>query len=354
MVEPGGPNAAWDEFVDSTAGGDHVQTSMWAGVKAVAGWRAARVIVRRDNRIIAGCQVLLRDIAGVGAVAYAPRGPVTNAFDPAVVQLILDGIDEIAARERVIYIKLQPPLGGEDAIPVLEARGFHASDLEAAPISTVRVKVNRTPENILAGMSAGHRSNVRKAGRKGVTVRVGEAEDMGTFMEILRGTSRRQGFTIYPDEYYATIWRLFASRDQGRLLISELDGRPLSSVLLVASGDTVLYKMGGWVGEPRNIHPNELTHYTGMLWARERGCEYYDLEGVPISWARAFNAGLDPDLPPRGDARFKLRFGGEVTIFPGPYDYAYKPLLALAARRVAGLGSSQHFIARRLLGRTLS
>ena len=109
---------------------------------------------------------------------------------------------------------------------------------------------------------------------------------------------------------------------------------------------------GGWVGEPRNIHPNELTHYEGMLWARECGCSYYDFAGVSRPWAQAFKAGHDPEPPQRGDARFKLRFGGEVTLLPGAYDYAYRPLLMRAMRRVAWVGLSPDDIASRLLGRT--
>ena len=67
---------AWDRFIAEVAGGAYQQSSRWAGVKAVVGWRAERVVVERDGAIVGGCQLLLRRLPILGAVAYAPRGPV--------------------------------------------------------------------------------------------------------------------------------------------------------------------------------------------------------------------------------------------------------------------------------------
>lgn len=40
---------AWDAFVASLPGGSHVQTSMWARVKAVVHWRAVRIMLLHDE-----------------------------------------------------------------------------------------------------------------------------------------------------------------------------------------------------------------------------------------------------------------------------------------------------------------
>jgi len=126
----------------------------------------------------------------------------------------------------------------------------------------------------------------------------------------------------------------------------------LSALLILAYGEGAMYKMGGWSGEPRSIHPNELAHWNAILWARERGYRYYDFEGISPKYARALHAGLDPAPPARGDARFKLGFGGEVALLPGTYDRAYRPLRAGAMRAAAGLGGRPAKAAYRLLGRT--
>ena len=57
---------AWDAFLAATPGGDHLQTSLWAQVKAPFGWRAARVVVTRDDRIVGGVQLLIRPLPLLG------------------------------------------------------------------------------------------------------------------------------------------------------------------------------------------------------------------------------------------------------------------------------------------------
>ena len=70
-IDRGDHNAEWDAWVASAPGGHHLQTSRWAQVKALAGWRAVRVIVRADGRIAGGCQMLVRDLPLSRRVAYA-------------------------------------------------------------------------------------------------------------------------------------------------------------------------------------------------------------------------------------------------------------------------------------------
>jgi lipid II:glycine glycyltransferase (peptidoglycan interpeptide bridge formation enzyme) len=346
-------NDAWDAFVDASPGGSHTQSSVWAEVKAQTGWRTARVIARRDGAIVAGAQLLLSDLPVVGPIAYSPRGPLSAEGHADALAGVLDGIDELAGRERLIQLKLQPPADRADIVPLLTGRGYRESDLEVAPFATLRVDVQRPSEEILASMRKGHRSNVGKSERKGVEIRAGTSDaDFETFLGLARATARRQGFPLYPVEYYETIWRGFG--DRSRIQFAEHEGKPMAGILLIAVSDTASYKVGGWSGERTNIHPNELNHFRAMEWARERGCRWYDFEGIPPTFARGLVAGRDVEIPERGDARFKLGFGGEVVVHPCTYDRDYRPVLARAlgwAGR-ARVGGNPHDLALRLLGRT--
>jgi peptidoglycan pentaglycine glycine transferase (the first glycine) len=346
-------NADWDAFVDVAPGGGHTQSSVWAQVKSQTGWRTSRVIARRDGEIVAGAQLLLNDLPLVGPVAYVPRGPLSVAGHDDAVERVLESIDDLAARERIIQLKLQPPADRADVVPLLLERGYVESDLEVAPFATLRVDVQRPPEEILADMRKGHRSNVRKSERKGVTTRVASTDaDFELFIELARATSQRQGFPLYPVEYYETIWREFGERS--RIQFAEHEGRTIAGILLIAVSDTTAYKVGGWSGERTNIHPNELNHFKAMEWARERGCRWYDFEGIPPTFARRLVSKQDVEIPDRGDARFKLGFGGEVVVHPCTYDRNYRPFLANILHRAgrARVGGNPHDLAMRLLGRT--
>lgn len=347
LVDP-----AWDKFVEATPGGTYQQTSMWAAVKSLVDWRPIRIVLSRDNVIIAGCQAFIRPVARLGTVAYVPHGPLVADGDPATLAAVLDAVQDLVKQERFLYLKLQPPPDSADMAGTLRQRRFIPSGLDTAPRLTVRVDLRRSPDAMLAAMRARTRTYIRQAQRRGVVVRDGSDKELPAFYELVEATSRRQGFTPYPRRYYEGIWRSFHEHGHAHLLLAEYQGEVLSSTLLVAFGESVVYKMGGWSGRRRDVRPNELLHWAGMQWGRDHGYRYYDLEGIDRAVGEAILAGRDgKELPDSGTTHFKLGFGGEVTRLPGSYDYARQPLLRLGLRWVAPRLDRLTPIAQRLLGR---
>lgn len=339
----------WDRFVAAAPGGTYQQTSMWAQVKSVAGWRPVRIALTADGAVVAGCQVLVRRVAGLG-VGYVPHGPLVAEADSATLSAVLDGLRQLVRRERVTYLKLQPPPDTIDMTGALGERGFVPSGLDPAPRMTVRVDVRQPPEAILAAMRGRTRTYIRQSQRRGVVTREGGDAELPVFCDLVEAMSRRKGYSPYSRGYYEQIWRGFSGR--AHLLLAEYQGEILSSTLLLAFGDTVSYKMGGWSGEHREIHPNELLHWAGMQWAREHGYRYYDFEGIDPAVGEAVLAGRDyTDLAVPGITRFKLGLGGEVTRFPGCHDYAPQPLLRAALPWLTPRIERLTPIAHRLAGR---
>src|SRR5262245_40638893 len=289
------PDVAWDRFIEMVDGGTYQQTSMWAQVKSVVGWQAERLVVEREGKIIGGCQLLIRRLP-VAAIAYAPRGPVIPDRDPAVLDLILASIHRVARRRRVLYLAVQPPPGRHDLASDLEARGLVKSDLEIAPRATVRIALQRSAEALFGAMREATRRNVRKARRLDVTVREGSQADFPLFWDLLTATALRQDFSLYPSQYYEKIWRAFAAHGDAVLLKAEHRDAVLAMHLLIGLGDTVVYKMGGWSGAGKDLHPNELLHWTDIEWARRSGYRYYDFDDISLPVARAVLA--REDMPP--------------------------------------------------------
>lgn len=345
LADPG-----WDRFVEATPGGTYQQTSMWAQVKSMAGWRPVRIGLSADDAILAGCQVLVRRVSRLGAIGYVPHGPLVANGDGAALFAVLDAVLELARQERLLYLKLQPPPDSADMTSALRERQFVPSCVDLAPRVTVRVDLRRPPDTILAAMRARSRTYIRQAQRRGAVVREGGEEELPVFCDLVEAISRRRGYSPYPRAYYEQIWRSFPGR--AHLLLAEHKGNILASILLLAFGDTVSYKMGGWSGTHRDVRPNELLHWEGMQWARDRGYRYYDLEGIEPTDGEAILSGRDianRDL--HGLTHFKLGLGGDVTGFPGCYDYARQPLLRLALPWVAPRFGLLTPIADRLAGR---
>jgi lipid II:glycine glycyltransferase (peptidoglycan interpeptide bridge formation enzyme) len=320
-ISEGSPHPEWDDWVAATRGGHHLQTSGWGYVKAGAGLHARRVLLRRRGELVGGCQLLTRHIPVLGGLGYVPRGPLLASRDPELLDAVLDALRGLIRKHRIAVVKIQPPVDRADMPGLLESRGLVARDLHTAPVASVVVDVgsDRDEDEIFRGLRATTRRRVRQARKHGVTVRSGTADDLPVLQEILAATAQRQGFAPYTADYYRRMWAAFGTSGHARLLIAEHQGVPLSAALLIAFGDTVLYKIGGW-GDVEGSPPgaNELMHWTGITWAREAGYRYYDFEGVPLDVANAVRSG-NAEVR-HGVAFFKLGFGGDVVIYPGTYD----------------------------------
>jgi lipid II:glycine glycyltransferase (peptidoglycan interpeptide bridge formation enzyme) len=267
---------------------------------------------------------------------------------------VLDALRPLARRERILYLKVQPPAGGEATEPLLRARGFVASAYPAAQVATVRVDVQRDPEEILAGMRPQRRRNIRKGARVGITVRTAGAEGLAAFAALLDDTRGRrgEGFSPYAIDVYGDMLRLFGE-SHAQLLLAAHDGEVLSGTLLIAYGDTVVVLMSAWSGKSANLHPNEVMHWHGMQWARDNGFRYFDFDGIQESVARATLAGERvPEAELEGNTAYKLAMGGEVAVYPSAYDRSFHPLLAWSTRVLAPrVNPGEMNALRRLRGR---
>jgi peptidoglycan pentaglycine glycine transferase (the first glycine) len=347
VSDEGEANPEWDCFVANAPGGHHIQTSMWARVKATAGWRANRLVLRRSGEIVGGCQLLWQSLGGLVRVAYVSRGPLVALDQPGELKALLDALEETARRKKLTYLKMQPPTDRHDLERVLEGRGFYRSPLDTSPIASVRIDLHRSPEQLLAAMAPRIRRNIRQSEREDLTIRAGGRDDLPKFFEILQQTAERQRFNNYPLDYWTRVWDEFAPGGWARLFFAELKGRVISAILLIGYGDTVIYKIGGWTGERTKARPNESMHWAAMQWARASGYHYYDLEGIPLTVARAILAG-DSQTGVEGVAAFKLNLGGKVVVYPGTYDALFQPMRALLAQWLNNRG---HWLVRFLVGR---
>jgi lipid II:glycine glycyltransferase (peptidoglycan interpeptide bridge formation enzyme) len=351
-VEYGSDGSEWDSFLSATEGGHHAQSTMWAQVKSRVGWQASRIIVRRRSEIVGGVQLLTRSVARGVSVGFAPRGPLLPSSDPRALDVLHRALLDFGREQRIRYLKVQPSAASTDLVPALRRRGWTLSALEAAPTATVRVDLTPSQDEILGAMRQSTRRMVRQSMRRGLRMRIGGGDDLATYLEIVKATSRRQGFSPYPPQYYETIWRAFVPSDRACLMFAELDGHALSSTLLVGFGNTVTYKLGGWTGERTNVRPNEAIHFAGMCWAKERGYHYYDFDGIDKHVALELRRhGELPDAARRGVAHFKLGFGGQVQLMPGALDIAPSLLLRPAVRMIAPRVDRYRSLAHKALGR---
>jgi lipid II:glycine glycyltransferase (peptidoglycan interpeptide bridge formation enzyme) len=321
--------ADWDRLVAGRSGGHVLQSWAWGELKTQFGWQVQRLALGSGGVGVPCAQVLYRALpAKLGTIAYIPRGPVADFEDMAALRELLEAIQPLAREQGAICLKIEPNLeDGAGLARHLQALGCRPSPQEIQPRRTILVDLSTDLDTILSRMKQKTRYNIRLAGRKGVTVRVGEEADLPAFYELMEITAQRDGFAIHSQDYYQAAHQLFVHSGLGCLLLAEHDGRLLAGLVAFALGDMACYMYGASANEGRKRMPTYLLQWEAMRWAKERGCQFYDLWGVPDE----DEATLEEDFTRRSDGlwgvyRFKRGFGGRLVRTVGAWDLVYAPL----------------------------
>ena len=301
----------WNHFLAQRPNAHLLQTGEWGELKSAFGWKPVR-IVAGDS----GVQILFRKLPLGFTVGYIPKANVAP--------FLLSEIDSVCKQNRAIFLKLEPD--SWDSTFILPPSSFILSKRNIQPPRTIIIDIRGSEEDILARMKPKTRYNTRLAEKKGVTVRAWD--DVEAFHKMMLVTGGRDGFGIHSLEYYKRAYELLHLKGLGEILVAEYEGKPLAALFVARNGHRAYYLYGASTDEERNRMPTYLLQWEAMKWAKARGCEEYDLWGIPDE----DEATLEANFESRHDGlwgvyRFKRGFGGELKRAAQAMDRVYNPLL---------------------------
>ena len=245
-------------------------------------------------------------------------------------------IDSLCKRYRAIFLKLEPDLWQDSETDShIPDSHWRVSPHNIQPPRTLILDLRRSEDEILARMKQKTRYNIRLAEKKGVTVR--SWNDLQAFHRMMLLTGSRDAFGVHSLEYYGRAYDLLHPKQMGELLLAEYNAKPLAALFVARSGERAYYLYGASTDEERNRMPTYLLQWEAMKWAKARGCEEYDLWGVPDE----DEGTLETDFEKRKDGlwgvyRFKRGFGGQLRRAVQAMDRVYNPLLYWAYLRFIG------------------
>lgn len=305
----------WNEFINKHPNTHILQSGAWGELKSSFGWKAVRIISGD-----CGAQVLFRKLPGGFTIAYVPKGPVGLASS------LFSELDQICREERAIFLKVEPDIWEPDkAILLVEAAGWKKTK-PIQPQRTALVSLEGSEEEILERMKQKTRYNIRLAGKKEIVVRL--SNDIEAFHKMTEITGKRDGFGVHKVSYYQKALDLFRPSGAVELLMAYYAERPIAGLVVFAQGNTAWYMFGASTDEERNRMPTYLIQWEAMKWAKNRGCNVYDLWGIPDT----DEENLEEEFLKKhsheglwGVYRFKRGFGGDVLRSVGAWDRIYYP-----------------------------
>jgi lipid II:glycine glycyltransferase (peptidoglycan interpeptide bridge formation enzyme) len=320
----------WDDFVAGHRQGHLLQMTPWGELKSQFGWSVERVaLLAPSGTIVAGAQILCRRLPfGLGKLAYVPRGPVLDWQNAASTQQLIAALDQVARARGALAVTIEPdlPFTPENSARVAQA-GFVPGTVTVQPRRTLLVDITVNEDQILAAMKSKTRYNIRLAARKGVTVRQGTSADVEIFNDLMAVTGDRNDFSVRNPEYYRAAFDFFDQTGWVGLFLAEYQGEPLAGLMAYALGNTAWYFFGASSDAHRNLMAPYAVQWAAMRWAKAKGCQVYDLWGVPDEEETT----LESRFTQRQDGlwgvyRFKRGFGGRLTRTIGPWDRIRSPL----------------------------
>jgi lipid II:glycine glycyltransferase (peptidoglycan interpeptide bridge formation enzyme) len=328
----------WNQFLSSHPNAHLLQTGEWGELKSSFGWKPVRIVSGE-----VGAQLLFRKLPLGFTVGYVPKLAIN--FQPsALSQEFWREIDSVCKKNRAMFFKLEPDLWNDqklDALALSEVEGwnltFRTSPHNIQPPRTLIIDIEDSEQEILARMKQKTRYNIRLAEKKGVTVRAWE--DIASFHKMMLLTGGRDGFGVHSLEYYRRAYELLHPKQMGELLLAEYESKPLAALFVARNGNRAYYLYGASTDEERNRMPTYLLQWEAIKWAKTRGCEEYDLWGVPDE----DEATLEANFETRQDGlwgvyRFKRGFGGQLKRAAQAMDRVYNPLLYSAYLKFAKSG----------------
>jgi len=321
----------WNHFLAGHPDAHILQTGEWGELKSAFGWKAVRVV---SNAV--GAQILFRRLPLGFSIAYIPKGPIFHPLVSGIDSLLWTEIDDICKRNNAIFCKLEiDSWKSEDWVVATSEAKWLTSKHNIQPPRTIVIDIRGSEDQILAKMKQKTRYNIRLAEKKGVTVHAWD--DIESFHKMMLVTGGRDGFGIHSLEYYKRAYELMQPKGLGEILVAEYEGKPLAALFVARNGSRAYYLYGASTDEERNRMPTYLLQWEAIKWAKARGCEEYDLWGVPDEE----EATLEANFESRHDGlwgvyRFKRGFGGEVQRAAQAMDRVYNPFLYWAYLKFIG------------------
>ena len=321
--------AEYTAFVLSHPVGNFLQSPQWAKVKDAWRWRGINVY--DEEKIVGTMGVLIRPLPMGYSLLYAPRGPVCDRSNKAVMEAMLAAAKELAStcKGLVLYVDPDELDTNEEFRGVMQSLGFDEQSSDGfgniQPQFVFRLPIkDMTADEVFAQFNQKTRYNVRLSGRRGVTVQKfgGENEipdaELTAFSTLMDTTGERDGFTVRGKEYFRQL--LAALGEHSALYVAYLEGEPIAATIAVYYGCKTWYLYGASSNEKRDAMPNYALQWSMIQDAVALGHEIYDFRGI--------SGDLSEDNPLYGLYRFKKGFNPVYTKFTGLFVYRFRPLMS--------------------------
>jgi lipid II:glycine glycyltransferase (peptidoglycan interpeptide bridge formation enzyme) len=313
----------WDERVQTLDRVHPFNAYDWGRVRQVDGWTPVHLLAERGG-VVRGALLLLAKRLPLlpYSIFYGPHGPVCAPDDVDTVRALHDKVREIAARERAIFIRIDPNIREEESAPLerlLASVGYVHLEQRwnswNSPRDEYRINLQAyaTVDDLHNALDRDTRRCIRKGPKDGLSIEpAASGADLRAFYDVFRDFSVSKRFMARGFEYQKQLWESYVARGRGRLFLAKFEGRVIGGLLCIMFGRKCVAMHMGTPYRYQKLQSYYAYVWESIRWAKENGCEWYSFRGVGTT--------------PTQEA-FKRKFNPRVVALAGYFDYAFRPWL---------------------------
>ena len=306
----------WDAFVAADRHGYHEQTAMFGRIRTRYGFECERAVVRQNGQIVGGAQVLAQSTP-LGKFAKVFAGPLAAGDQPEILARVVAELEQLAKTKSYVSLRIDTLPTQQAARDALSAAGFSRSDAWFGGKPSLVAPLDYSDDELLARLDRNTRKYIRAAVRAGIVIQAGEDVDLDDYYNLYLMTAAHQGFEPFARDYFAYIAKLLGPAGRFCLFVAYHDGEPVAArTNLIAGSRCYALWPGMHRGEKqRKLRATELLYYTAMRWARDQGCDLYDLGGTQEQKKKVARDTIDWPAPMRkfyGPCRYFVRHGMQL------------------------------------------
>ena len=162
----------YEKIVERYPEANFLQLSGYKKMNELLGRKVLSLEFENDGYALA----VVRD-AKRGRYLEIPCGPLIDWKNKKLVENVFKKITEVAKEEKCVFIRIRPQLiANKENLAILEGLGLKKSPMHLAAEHTVIINLQKSEEELLAGMRRQTRYEVRRAEKLGIKVEKSNSE----------------------------------------------------------------------------------------------------------------------------------------------------------------------------------
>ncbi|MFV0480028.1 MAG: lipid II:glycine glycyltransferase FemX [Anaerorhabdus sp.] len=316
----------FDDFAQNHQLNSIFQTSSWAAVKS--NWTPFYIGVFEQKQIIGACMFICRKLPFGFSFAYAPRGPLLDFNNQALVHFFLKNITHLLRKKKVILAKIDPNLSlgylnldEKNSLASLQHnknKYYLSTQYTRYCTQQMALKDSIQPrvqlpfplhEDIDSRIPSKTKKKIKSCLKKDVIVV--EEHTSSSLVSMVQFTEKRHHINLRNTAYFDALLHHF--KDNSCVLSAYQNGTLISSCLLVRSKNCVEILYSGYHDDYRKTDSTYLLREQSIQWAKKQGCLYFNFGGV--------EGNLEDGL-----FMFKSSFNPQLCLYIGEFDLLTIPI----------------------------